>query len=79
MYCCSQIKETNGTNLSPTFNKNQDLVPWIGEQPYVEMLVLHFSNNPDIYGHVGKLPEQHFNVWLFSNPGDNILIHGDIL
>ena len=23
--------------------------------------------------YVGKLPEQHFSVWLFSNPGDQIL------
>ena len=34
-----------------------DLVPWIGEQRYIEMLVLHFSNNPEIYGYVGKFLE----------------------
>ena len=28
---------------------------------------------------VGKLQEQHFNVWMFSNPGDNILIDVEIL
>ena len=27
----------------------------------------------DTYYNVGKLPEQHFSAWLFSNPGDNIL------
>ena len=37
------------------------------------MLIWYFSNNLDIYDYVGKLPEQHFVVWLFSNPGDNIL------
>ena len=42
--------ENYGTNLHPTFNKNQDLVPWIGEQQYFEMLVQHFSNNSDTYG-----------------------------
>ena len=38
------------------------------------MLVLHISNNHDVYGYVGKLPEQYFNMWLFSNPRDKILI-----
>ena len=27
-----------------------------------------------MYNYVGKLPKQHFNVWLFSNPGEKILI-----
>ena len=36
-------------------------------------LIWYFSNNLDIYDYVGKLPEQNFSVWLFSNPGDNIL------
>jgi hypothetical protein len=31
------------------------------------------SNNFDIYDYVGKLSEQHFSVWFFSNPGDTIL------
>ena len=30
------------TNLSPNFNKNQDLVTWIGEQPYRALLVRNF-------------------------------------
>ena len=37
------------------------------------MLVLHFSNNPNILRSVGKLPEQRLNVWLLSNPWDKIL------
>ena len=37
------------------------------------MLIWYFSNNLDIYYHVGKLPEQHFSEWLLSNPGDKIL------
>ena len=37
------------------------------------MLMWYFSNNLDIYDYVGKLPKQHFSVWLFSNPGDKIL------
>ena len=32
-----------------------------------------FSNDLDIFDYVGNLPEQHFSVWLFSNPGDRIL------
>ena len=65
--------ENYGTNLSRTFDKNLDLIPWIGELPYVQMLIWYFSNNLDIYGYVGKLPEQHFSVWLFFNPGDKTL------
>ena len=37
------------------------------------MLIWYFSNNLDIDDCVGKLPEQHFIVWLFSNPGELIL------
>ena len=47
-----------------------DIGPWIGEQQCIEMLVWHFSNNPDICRHVEKLPEQHFTVGLCSNPTD---------
>ena len=36
------------------------------------MLILYFSNNPDIYDYVGKLPEQHFSLWLFFNQGIKI-------
>ena len=38
-----------------------------------KILVQHCSNKPDIYNYVGKLPEQHFNVWVFSNLGEKIL------
>ena len=37
------------------------------------MLIWYFSNNLDIYDFVGKLPKQHFNVWLLSNPRDKSL------
>ena len=37
------------------------------------MLIWYFFNNPYIYECVGKLPEQNFSVWLYSNPGDKIL------
>ena len=60
--------------MSHRFSFFLDLVPSIGEQQYVDMLVKQFSNSPDIYGYVEKIPEQHFNVWLLSNPGDKILI-----
>ena len=46
----------------------------IEDERYTEMLVQHFSINPDIYGNVGKLLKQHLNLWLFSNPGDTFLI-----
>ena len=54
--------ENYGTNLSLTFNKNQVLAPWIGKQLYIEIMVGHFSNNPDIHGYFKKLL-QHFSVW----------------
>ena len=38
------------------------------------MLISYFSNDICIYYYVGKLPEQHFSVWLFSNPGGKILV-----
>ena len=66
--------ENYGANLSPTFIKNYDVVTWIGEQQYLEMLVRHFSIDSDIYVYVGKFTKQHFNVWLCPNPGDKFLI-----
>ena len=68
-----------GTDLPHTFYKNQDLFPWICEQRHNEMLVLRFSIDFDIYGYYGKLHEQHFKVWVFSYPGENILFHIEIL
>ena len=37
------------------------------------MLIWYFSNDLDTYDYVEKLPKQHFSVWLFSNPGDQII------
>ena len=71
--------ENYETNMSPTFNKNLDINPWIGGQQCFEMSVWYFSNNPDSGGYVGKLPEQHFNERMLSNPRDNILILYEIL
>ena len=62
-----------GKNLSRTFNKNLDLVPWNGEEPYTKMLIWYFPNNLNIYEYVGKLLEQHFSVCLYSNPGTKCL------
>ena len=33
-----------------------------------------FPDKPDINGYARKLLEQHFNVWVFCNPGEKILI-----
>ena len=70
---CPKKMKNYRTNLSRTFNKNLDLVPWFGEYPYIQMLIWYFSINLGLYDNVGKLPKQHFCVRLFSNPGDNIL------
>ena len=71
--------ENYGTNLPPTFNKNQDLVPWLKEQQSFEILVKHFSIDPDIYGYVGKFPKQRFKENLFFHPGEKFLILVEIL
>ena len=62
--------ETDLSRSSPSF---LDIVPWIWKYPYIPMLILYLSNNLDIHDYVGKMPKQHFGVWLFSNPGDKIL------
>ena len=67
------------TNLSPAFNNIQDLVPWIREQQYLEMLVGHFSIDPDINGYFVKLSKQHLYVWLFSKPVNKIIFYVDLL
>ena len=37
------------------------------------MLILHFFKYLEIHIYVGKLSEEHFNVWWFSNSGDKVL------
>ena len=63
-----------GTDLSCSSPSVFDIVPWIWQYPYIQMLIWYFSNNLDIYDYVGKLPEQHISVCLFYNPGDKIFI-----
>ena len=58
-----------GTDLSRSSPSFLDLVPWLWEWPYIQMLVWYFSNNLDVYDYVGKLPKQHFSVWFFTDPG----------
>ena len=59
MYGYTQIQGTRSKkmekyrkNLSRTFKKNLDIVPWIGEYPYTQMLIWYFSNNFAIYEYV---------------------------
>ena len=59
---------------SINFYKNMNFVPRIGEQTYIEMAFQQSS-----YRAVERLPEQHFNVWLFFHPGDKIIIVVNIL
>ena len=56
------------------FQQELNFVPRIGEQPYTEMLFWQFSNIIIYVKIVGKIPDQHLNVWLFSNPGDKVQI-----
>ena len=47
---------------SINFTKNQNLVPWIREQPYIKMLLRQFSNINAYIRVVGKMPKQHVNA-----------------
>ena len=47
---------------SLNFNKNKNLVPLIGEEPYIEMLSWQFSNITKYIRVVGKMPDQHFII-----------------
>ena len=38
------------------------------------MLFWQFSNKIIYVKIVGKIPDHHLNVWLFSNPGDKVQI-----
>ena len=42
---------------SLNLNKNKDLVPWIGEQPYIEMFLWLFCNIIIYIKDVGKMQD----------------------
>ena len=64
-----------GTNLSRTFNKNLDLVPWIGEYSYTQMLILYFSYNLDIYDSFEKFARTTFQcVVVLQSRGQNVIL-----
>ena len=54
------------------FQQKLNFVPWIGEQPYTEILFWQFSNIIIYVKTVGKILDRHLNVWVFSNPWDNV-------
>ena len=56
------LVKSRGQICTIVFHLFLDLVPWIGGQKSIKMLVHHFSNKPDMYGYVGTLSEQHFNL-----------------
>ena len=49
--------------LSPGFENNHTLKCWSGIFPTIVTYVIMLE----------KLPEQHFSLWLFFNPGDKML------
>ena len=51
------------------------MVPWIGEQPYTEMLIWQFYKIILYVKIVVKIEYQHLSVWLFFNLGDKVQIH----
>ena len=55
---------------SLNFNKNKILFPGLENNHTMKCCS---GNFPIIYVKiVGKIPHQHMNVWLFSNPGDKV-------
>ena len=55
-------------------DKNHIIVLWIGVQPYIEMSPRQFSIIPTYVKVVGKIPDQHFDAILISNPKGKVLI-----
>ena len=49
------------------------LTPGLENTNTLKCLKLNFSNYLDMNICVEKFSKQHFNVWLFSNPGDKFL------
>ena len=60
--------------MSSRFDTIKDLLPWIGEQQYIQMDFLQLSRNADICVIPGKLSEIHLHAWWFSNPQGKVLI-----
>ena len=52
--------------------KNYNLSPWIGEQPYIDILFWKFYNLFTYVRVDGKLLKQHFTASLLSNPGEKV-------
>ena len=76
IYCCSLIRggrSFRASNLFHTFKKKQDLSPWIGEQPCMQIYFWQVSRNADICVIPGKLSAIHLHIWLFSHPQGKVL------
>ena len=63
------------TNMSLTFRKNKDHIPWIEEQRYIEMCLRQFSNNGYKCGIVDKVFKHYFNLSVFFNSGGKDFLH----
>ena len=76
MYCKTPeiLLDTNMIVLSICCTLRSWFFPWIGEQSYINMLFWQFSIHHNILRMYRKVADHHFNVSLFSNPGDNVLI-----
>ena len=70
LYIVSVFRFHSEILASLNFNKNKFFVPWIGKQPFTEMLFWQFPNIIIYVRIVGKISDQYLNVWLFSNPMD---------
>ena len=56
------------------FNKIKILSPGLENNHTLKRLFWQFSNITKYVKSVGKIPDQHLSVWLFSNPGDKVQI-----
>ena len=60
-------------HLSPRFYTLKDLLPWIGEQQYIETDVWQFSRKAGMCVIPGKLLKICFHALFFLNPGEKFL------
>ena len=62
---------------SLNFNKNKILSPGLENNHTLKCCSGNFPTQSYVKI-VGKIPDQHLNVWLFSNPGDKVKKDGEL-
>ena len=68
-----------GDRFVHSFPSFYNLVPRMGEDRYIEMLVQHFSINPGIHGFTGKLPKTTLQCMVVIQSSVSMLWQRDFL